>query len=91
MKNYQSNERCLACGYLHTTYHHIKSRGSGGCDCSFNLLSVCQRHHNLIHSKGLSWMAAQYPKIKMFLVKNKYEYNPISNKWYYPIELDGCR
>lgn len=30
--------------------HHVKTRGSGGDDVASNLIAVCVKHHNEIHS-----------------------------------------
>lgn len=69
MKNYKSDKPCEACGESrdgYVCYHHIKSRGSGGSDHPFNLMSLCQQHHNEIHMIGLYRFAFKY-KIDMEL------------------------
>jgi len=43
--------RCRFCGrdnYLHV--HHIKYRSEGGSDDRSNLITLCGRHHEVIHS-----------------------------------------
>lgn len=56
-KNYQSHEPCVACEeeYLDRCYHHVKSRGSGGTDDPWNMMSLCFKCHELIH-RGISKM-----------------------------------
>lgn len=39
---------CMACGSIGSTEaHHIKTRGSGGGDDSWNILPLCPDHHTL--------------------------------------------
>jgi len=72
MKNYKSEQPCIACGTMRVDrcYHHIKSRGSGGLDEPWNLMSLCQEHHNEVHSKGLYEFSMKYESIMDWLVIN---------------------
>lgn len=82
-RNYQSQEPCLVCATTtqQRTYHHVKSRGSGGGDEAWNLLSLCLRCHNEIHKLGINSFAKKYPQFKRWLVNNNWEQCPITNKW----------
>lgn len=63
MKNYKSNESCEVCGECrdgYVCYHHLVSRGAGGSDHPFNLMSLCQKHHNEVHSVGLARFVHNY-------------------------------
>lgn len=60
-KNYDMNyfvywnnhQRCEVCGKIASPPHHIKTRKSGGKHTDSNLLSLCTRHHNYVHSMGV--------------------------------------
>ena len=82
-------DTCLACNLIHIDYHHVKSRGAGGCDGKHNLMPLCRRHHVQIHKLGLNNMVSNYSKIRLFLYTHGYEYDEIRNKYYYPIKSDG--
>lgn len=47
--------------------HHIKPRGAGGSDGSWNRLGVCRVHHQEIEAIGNHAFAEKYPEIKPFL------------------------
>ncbi len=42
---------------------HIQSRGSGGPDEEFNLLSFCRAHHCIQHQLGFLKLIEKYPKL----------------------------
>ena len=70
MKNFSTDKPCTACGLSGENMvclHHIKTRGSGGSDQPHNLMPLCQKHHNMIHAKGLIWMSENFPRVKRFL------------------------
>ena len=54
------NTHCVVCGKLSAAPHHIRSRGAGGSDDSFNLLSLCQEHPLEVHTTGKSSFATKY-------------------------------
>ncbi len=60
-------------------YHHLISRGAGGPDEKWNLLSVCQSCHVWIHKIGLLRASQRFPEVEKFLIKNGWEL--ILNKW----------
>lgn len=45
---------CQCCGkdFEKLDTHHIRSKGAGGKDETFNLIDVCRKCHTEIHSKG---------------------------------------
>lgn len=59
METYQTEQPCIACGesYLDRCFHHIKTRGSGGTDDSYNLMPLCFLCHTEIHLIGMVKMA----------------------------------
>ena len=40
---------------------HIKTRGSGGSDDAWNLMSLCRMHHTEQHASGWFKFANKYP------------------------------
>lgn len=66
--------KCLIpyCNYK-SERHHIKSRGSGGCDSDFNILTLCRNHHIEIHSIGPVRFCEKYTDIKFILLEKGWE------------------
>jgi predicted restriction endonuclease len=84
MKNYKSDKPCIVCGEArdgYVTLHHIKTRGSGGSDSKHNLLSLCAKHHTMIHKIGLNSMIESYPVIREFLISNGWE--DLNGRWFH--------
>lgn len=85
MKNYKSNKPCVACGESrdgYVTLHHIYTRKAWPeySEKDWNLIPVCQHHHNIFHSKPLSYMAKNYSAIKSWLEQNDW-YDSEFNGW----------
>lgn len=83
-KNYQTDNPCCICGIQSdgmVTFHHIKTRGSGGEDVYWNMMPLCQCHHNEIHQKGTSHMAIKYNSIMKWLICNDWIFSNQSKKW----------
>lgn len=59
--------RCEVCGAV-ADAHHIVSRGAGGSDEPYNLISLCRQHHGDYHQVGwvkfLEWFPALGPKVR---------------------------
>lgn len=84
--SFKSNLPCVACGLNKenmVTYHHIHTQKSRPDlrNNPFNLISVCQRHHNDFHSKGTDYMANKFPSVKEWLIKNNWYKCELTNKW----------
>jgi len=84
MKNYKSSSPCVVCGEErdgYVTFHHLYGRKAWPeyKESKWNLIPVCQHHHNVFHSKPMSYMVLNYPSVKSWLE---------SNDWYYS-ELNG--
>jgi hypothetical protein len=47
---------------------HIRSRGSGGPDEPWNLVSLCRHHHAMQHSQGWKWMSEHFPGVREALL-----------------------
>jgi hypothetical protein len=81
---YNTNQPCTACLETRENYvclHHVKTRGSGGTDEPFNLMPLCQAHHNMIHMIGLSSMSKRFTPIHDWLTKNNWVWDNFQNKW----------
>jgi len=61
--------------------HHVKSRGAGGGDDSWNLIPVCHRIHQEIHSKGICALAKQHAAILNWLLSNGWELETGRERW----------
>lgn len=85
IKNYKSNESCVVCGESregYVTFHHIYTRKAWPeySEKKWNLISVCQHHHNIFHSKPLSYMIDNYSTVKEWLLINDW-YDSKFNGW----------
>ena len=79
--SYQSQQPCIACGTMGTDrcYHHVKSRGSGGPDEAWNMISVCLACHNNFHLYGNMIMTERFPAVLDWFKLNGWEI--LSGKW----------
>lgn len=70
--------------------HHIKTKGAGGSNRSYNIMPLCSDHHNMtkvsIHNMGTITFALVFPEVREWLVNNGWEQNKITKKWYHPRE-----
>ena len=83
-KNYQSHLPCLSCGTVSVDrcFHHLIARKrEKPIDEHWNLLSVCQLHHNEVHQIGLTAFSKKYPMVKEWLIKNGWELDEFRGKW----------
>jgi 5-methylcytosine-specific restriction endonuclease McrA len=48
--------RCRWCGSPNAEAHHIQYRSQGGTHTADNLILLCQRHHQLVHSDKRQFM-----------------------------------
>lgn len=81
---YKTNKQCTACGVLQengNVLHHIKTRGSGGSDKKFNLMPLCNFHHNQVHQIGLYNFSLKYKSVTKFLINHKWELNNYFGKY----------
>jgi len=66
----KNNTPCLICGKLESDKHHVKTRGSGGGEDTWNKILLCRKHHIEIHSTGIISFARKYYVFKEFLENN---------------------
>ena len=76
--------KCPACTRVADCFHHVKTRGAGGSDEPWNLMPLCQAHHNEIHMKGNCLMAAKHPNVGLWLVSKGWELDAFRGKWLPP-------
>jgi len=55
LKDIRDLGECDVCHGQGGDAHHVISRGAGGPDHRYNLLNVCRRCHNKIHSPFTFW------------------------------------
>lgn len=77
---------CEVCKEAGTSFNpldidHVKTFGSGGKNESWNLMTLCRRHHTEKGAKGISWMAENYPNYKEWLIENGWEVEGLRSKW----------
>ena len=59
--------QCIICFSDAVDACHIKSKGSGGPDLQFNLISMCRKHHSEQHQVGWFKMIALHPILLLVL------------------------
>ena len=82
-KKYQTNLACINCGIYTENgncFHHVKSRGSGGCDSYWNLMPLCFRCHERIHRSMIKFVS-ENPNVEDWLLKNGWYLDSFRNKW----------
>ncbi len=66
---------CLVCGKTPCDPAHIKTRGSGGVDEEWNLLSLCRAHHTMQGSMGFYRFSEKFPMVKWALDYKGWEFD----------------
>jgi hypothetical protein len=84
--SFESDRPCVVCGIYGeglVTYHHIYTKKAFPeyRESEFNLISVCQAHHNLFHSHGTTYMADTFWTVKAWLKAHGWEINDFTGKW----------
>jgi hypothetical protein len=75
--NYKSSKPCVCCK-LNTDnmicFHHLLTRKTypEHENKDWNKISVCQKHHNEFHNKGISYMAEKYVDVLSWLLFNNW-------------------
>ncbi len=84
MASYKSDKECVACNFYAEEMcclHHLTSRGSGGSDMPYNLISTCLPCHVKYHQMGLVWMADKYLSVQIWLIDNEWVFDSFYGKW----------
>jgi hypothetical protein len=62
------DQPCIVCGRsAPSDPSHIRSRGAGGPDTDWNVVSMCRDHHNEWHGVGRLTFVSRYPAFGQFL------------------------
>lgn len=69
------------CGRYFKTSHHVKTRGSGGSNDTWNLMPLCMAHHQEVHSSGLTMFSERHKEVTTWLLKMNWEYDKFYKKW----------
>lgn len=84
MSRYVSYNPCVACGIDHTEgneFHHVRTRGAGGGDEAFNMMTLCHRDHTLVHNIGLITFSKRFPKVHDWLTSHDWAISELTHKW----------
>jgi len=73
--------RCTVTGKRDGELHHIKSRGSGGTDETYNMIPLCHELHQEWHNKGCHFMAEKYVAINQWLREHEWYICAVRKKW----------
>ena len=84
MSSWQSHEPCAACDTMAVDrcYHHIYTRKAHPefINESWNLMSLCAVHHNMIHAKGAKYMASKFQAVRIWLMENNWRFCELTGK-----------
>ena len=62
--------------------HHIKHKGAGGNDTNYNLMPLCQEHHQEIHQIGLNGFVVKYGTgVAVYLKVKGWEFDEFLQRW----------
>lgn len=64
------SQRCVECARTGPDPCHVKSRGAGGPDESWNVLPLCRVHHTEQHKIGWVTFAERHPRVLLWLEAN---------------------
>lgn len=85
-KNFQTFDPCVCCGRVFeggNCFHHLMTRKAypEHSQKRWNMIPVCQVHHNEFHAKGTGIMSVKYPGVYDFLDNNGWEIDNTIRKW----------
>lgn len=73
---------CVVCGRRSSTVaHHWKTKGSGGPDMDWNLMVLCDYHHQETHKIGATTFARKYQQVSNWLFSHDWRKDEFMNKW----------
>jgi 5-methylcytosine-specific restriction endonuclease McrA len=86
MASYQTDEPCAACGTTsyQRTYHHEKTRGSGGRDDHWNLFALDKNCHTIRHQVGIIKFVKQFPVYEKALLDKGWYFCEVSKRYKHP-------
>lgn len=60
--------RCCVCGNPgYSDPSHVRSRGAGGPDTTWNVVPMCRIHHSIWHARGVNHFLFHYPAFELTL------------------------
>lgn len=86
--NFSTDQACVCCGINSkgmSCLHHLLTRGAWPelQLKPFNLIPVCQEHHNEFHSKGITYMADKYGDVNRWLLDNGWYVLELKKRWWH--------
>ena len=83
--SFQTEEPCAACKtvFRQRTYHHVYTQKARPDmrENPNNKMPLCLEHHNMIHSKGTTYMSEQYFGVRIWLHEHKWYFCSVVKKW----------
>ena len=83
--SFQTDLPCAATGSIseQRCLHHVYTRGSRPdlVDKDWNLMPLIKEAHHLAHSMGLSKFVDTYPRVRVWLLANGWEWDTFNKKW----------
>lgn len=84
--SFKSDESCVRCGVdeeNYVCYHHLYTQGAYPALSQerWNMISLCQRCHNVFHDKPLSEITAKSADVSDWLIKNNWYFSAYNLKW----------
>lgn len=76
---------CIVCGSIPSDPCHVKSRGAGGDDASWNVYPSCRRCHSAAHQMGIVTFARKNWSLFEWLLLSGWELT--GGKFIHPREL----
>lgn len=76
--SFESDKPCICCGLEGegmVTYHHEYAQKSFPefKHSKWNLVSLCLKHHNMVHSNGTVTVSEKFPSLENWLIQNGWE------------------
>jgi 5-methylcytosine-specific restriction endonuclease McrA len=81
MEYKRPDKACIVCNRMGVDLHHVKTRGSGGGDESFNLMPLCRMHHQAVHAIGLNMFSRKFINVRDWLEDNDWVFDSYLMKW----------
>ena len=75
--------KCIICGNQ-AERCHVKSRGSGGTDDDWNIMSMCRKHHQEQHFIGWTVFYFKYPEVQPILRDKGWSLDSYTNRLFNP-------
>ena len=78
------NRACLVCNRRGPSDpHHLRSRGAGGGDYEWNVVSLCRSCHTEIHKLGTNRFLEKYGRLRDWMIDRGWVFEAVRGKWAY--------